>query len=82
MKTGTSSLMDGKNYKQRKVMRIDDINEIAAEQIKQNVEKLIDKDIFDQAILAMEEMYGSGCDSEIDAYFRGAIWYREQLKLK
>lgn len=46
------------------------------------VEKLIDKDIFNQAILAMEEMYGSGCDSEIDAYFRGAIWYREQLKQK
>jgi hypothetical protein len=80
MKTGTSSLMDGEDYKQRKVMRIDDINEIAAEQIKQNVEKLIDKDIFNQAILAMEEMYGSGCDSEIDAYFRGAVWYREQLK--
>jgi len=80
MKTGTSSLMDGEDYKQRKVMRIDDINEIAAEQIKQNVEKLIDKDIFNQAILAMEEMYGSGCDSEIDAYFRGAKWYREQLK--
>ena len=80
MKTNTSSLMDGKDYKQRKVMRIDDINEIAAEQIKQNVEKLIDKDIFNQAILAMEEMYGSGCDAEIDAYFRGAVWYREQLK--
>ena len=80
MKTKTSSLMDGKDYKQRKVMRIDDINEIAAEQIKQNVEKLIDKDIFNQAILAMEEMYGSGCDAEIDAYFRGAKWYREQLK--
>jgi len=44
------------------------------------VEKLIDKDIFNQAILAMEEMYGSGCDAEIDAYFRGAVWYREQLK--
>jgi hypothetical protein len=41
------------------------------------VEKLIDKDIFNQAILAMEEMYGSGCETEIDAYFRGAKWYRE-----
>lgn len=80
MKTNTSSLMDGKDYKQNKVMRIDDINEIAAEQIRQNVQNLLDKDIFDQATLAMEERYGSGCDEEIDAYFRGAIWYREQLK--
>lgn len=43
-------------------------------------EKLIDKDIFDQAILAMEEHYGSGCDTEIDAYFRGAKWMQKQLK--
>lgn len=79
MRTGTSSLMDGKNYTQKKVMRIDDINEIADEQIKQNVQKLIDKDIFNQAILAMEEMYGSGCDAEIDAYFRGAKWMQQEL---
>ncbi len=79
MKTKTSSLMDGRDYKQNKVMRIDDINEFAAEQIKQNVEKLIDKDIFDQATLAMEERYGSGCEEEIDAYFRGAKWMQEQL---
>jgi len=80
MKTGTSSLMDGKDYKQNKIMRIDEINEIAAEQIKQNAQKLIDKDIFNQAILAMEEIYGSGCDEEIDAYFRGAKWMQENLK--
>lgn len=43
-------------------------------------EKLIDKDIFDQATLAMEEHYGSGCDTEIDAYFRGAKWMQKQLK--
>ena len=72
--------MDGKDYKQNKVMRIDDINEFAAEQIKQNVEKLIDKDIFNQATLAMEERYGSGCSEEIDAYFRGAKWMQEQFK--
>ena len=58
-------------------MRIDDINEFADEQIKQNVQKLIDKDIFDQSILAMEDHYGSGCTEEIDAYFRGAIWMRD-----
>jgi hypothetical protein len=79
MRTGTSSLMDGKNYTKKKVMRIDDINEIADEQIKQNVQKLIDKDIFNQAILAMEEMYGSGCDEEIDAYFRGAKWMQQEM---
>ena len=44
-----------------------------------SVQKLIDKDIFNQAILAMEEMYGSGCDAEIDAYFRGAKWMKEEL---
>ena len=60
-------------------MRIDDINEIATEQIKQNVQKLIDKDIFDQATLAMEEHYGSGCETEIDAYFRGAKWMQQKL---
>lgn len=60
-------------------MRIDDINKIADEQIKQNVQKLIDKDIFDQAVLEMEEHYGSGCDTEIDAYFRGAKWMQEQF---
>jgi hypothetical protein len=47
-----------------------------------SVQKLIDKDIFDQAILAMEEMYGSGCDAEIDAYFRGAKWMQKQLEKK
>lgn len=34
MKTGTSSLMDGRDYKQNKVMRIDNINELAEEQSK------------------------------------------------
>lgn len=28
----------------------------------------------------MEERWGSGCEEEIDAYFRGAVWYREHLK--
>lgn len=46
----------------------------------ENKREISDKDIFEQAILAMEEMYGSGCDSEIDAYFRGAKWMQKQLK--
>lgn len=49
------------------------------EQVNQNVQKLIDKDIFDQAILAMEEHYGYGCKTEIDAYFRGAKWMQENI---
>lgn len=70
MKTQTSSLMDGKNS----------LNKISDEQIKKNVQKLIDKDIFNQAILAMEDFYGSGCDSEIDAYFRGAKWMQNEIE--
>ena len=70
--------MDGKDYQQRKVMRIDDINEIAAEQMNQNVQKFSDKILFEQATVAMEEIYGSGCDAEIDAYFRGAKWMQKQ----
>ncbi len=70
MKTRTSSLMDGTNS----------LNKIADEQVNQNVQKLLDKDIFDQATLAMEEHYGSECETEIDAYFRGAKWMQENLK--
>lgn len=61
-------------------MRIDDINEIAAEQIKQNTMLTIsDEVLFEQAIVAMEEMYGSGCETEIDAYFRGLKWMQKQF---
>jgi hypothetical protein len=42
--------------------------------------EISDKVLFEQAILAMEDMYGSGCDAEIDAYFRGAKWMQKQLK--
>lgn len=49
------------------------MNELSEEH-KERVQKLIDKDIFDQATLAMEEHYGSDCETEIDAYFRGAKW--------
>jgi len=28
----------------------------------------------------MEEHYGSGCETEIDAYFRGAKWMQKELK--
>ena len=79
MKTRTSSLMDGKNYTQNKNMNIDiELNKFL-EGNKERVQKLIDKDIFDQATLAMEEWYGSGCETEIDAYFRGAKWMQQQF---
>ena len=42
--------------------------------------EISDKEIFKQSIKEMEEIYGSGCHEEIDAHFRGAIWYREQTK--
>ena len=47
--------------------------------VKTNHE-ISDEEIFKQAILAMEEMYGSGSETEIDAYFRGAKWMQEQLR--
>lgn len=46
---------------------------------KEKAEELVDKDIFDQATLAMEQWYGSGCETEIDAYFRGAKWMLEKM---
>ena len=61
-------------------MRIDDINKIADEQIKQNTMLTIsDRVLFEQAIVAMEEIYGYGCETEIDAYFRGLKWMQKQF---
>ena len=54
------------------------MNELS-EKHKERVQKLIDKDIFDQATVAMEEHYGSGCETEIDAYFRGAKWMQQEM---
>ena len=39
-----------------------------------------DKVLFEQATVAMEEHYGYGCETEIDAYFRGAKWMQKQFK--
>jgi hypothetical protein len=44
------------------------------------VDQVPDDEIFKQSIKAMEEMYGSGSETEIDAYFRGAKWMQKQLK--
>lgn len=39
-----------------------------------------DKVLFEQATVAMEEHYGYDCETEIDAYFRGAKWMQKQFK--
>jgi hypothetical protein len=62
-------------------MRVDEINKIADEQIKQNTMLTIsDEVLFEQATVAMEQMYGYGCETEIDAYFRGLKWMQQQFK--
>jgi hypothetical protein len=48
-------------------------------QVDMKQEQLSDKVLFEQAILAMEKHYGSGCETEIDAYFRGLKWMQKQL---
>ncbi len=39
-----------------------------------------DEVLFEQATVAMEEHYGYGCETEIDAYFRGLKWMQKQFK--
>ena len=61
-------------------MRIDDINNEAEKLIQQNKFTISDDVLFEQATVAMEQHYGYGCETEIDAYFRGAKWILKQLK--
>jgi hypothetical protein len=61
-------------------MRIDDINNEVEKLIQQNKFTISDEVLFEQATVAMEQHYGYGCETEIDAYFRGAKWILEQLK--
>jgi hypothetical protein len=42
--------------------------------------ELSDEVLFEQSTVAMEEHYGYGCETEIDAYFRGAKWMQKQFK--
>lgn len=64
-------------------MRIDDKKRnfvFSNEQIKQNTMLAISDDVlFEQATVAMEEIYGYGCETEIDAYFRGLKWMQKQF---
>lgn len=58
MRTGTSSLMDGKDYKENKVMRIDDINAMADADIRENeINKLA------------EEVYGKDVNQDYEEGF-------------
>ena len=41
-----------------------------------------DEVLFEQATVAMEQHYGYGCETEIDAYFRGAKWILKQFENK
>jgi hypothetical protein len=41
-----------------------------------------DEVLFEQATVAMESHYGYGCETEIDAYFRGAKWMLKQFENK
>jgi len=63
-------------------MRIDDINNEVEKLIQQNKFTISDKVLFEQATVAMEEHYGYGCETEIDAYFRGAKWVMSIIKDK
>jgi hypothetical protein len=63
-------------------MRIDDINNEAEKLIQQNKFTISDEVLFEQATVAMEQHYGYGCETEIDAYFRGAKWILKQFENK
>ena len=49
---------------------------------KQNQFTISDEVLFEQATVAMEEHYGYGCKTEIDAYFRGLKWMQKQFNKK
>ena len=63
-------------------MRIDDINNEVEKLIQQNKFTISDEVLFEQATVAMESHYGYGCETEIDAYFRGAKWILKQFENK
>lgn len=45
-----------------------------------SIELPSDEEIFQKSIEIMEEWYGSGCKTEIDAHFRGAKWMRDKIQ--
>lgn len=62
-------------FEQAKEMEKEQMNHIV------DTNKMVsDKVLFEQATVAMEEHYGYDCETEIDAYFRGAKWMQKQFK--
>lgn len=57
----------------------DATNQAKMQHIVDANEMILDKVLFEQATVAMEEHYGYGCETEIDAYFRGAKWMQKQF---
>jgi hypothetical protein len=76
MKTGTSSLMDGN------MVKFENTNPLPNQSTISSQLEISDKVLFEQATVAMEEHYGYDCETEIDAYFRGAKWMQKQFKTK
>ena len=63
-------------------MLIEQAKEMENEQMNHIVDtnKMVsDKVLFEQATVSMEEHYGYDCETEIDAYFRGAKWMQKQF---
>ena len=63
-----------KEIEKEQMNHIVDINEMVSPQTE-----FSDNVLFEQATVAMEEMYGYGCETEIDAYFRGLKWMQKQF---
>jgi len=84
MRTNTSSLMDGKYYKENKVMRIDDINAMADADIRENEQKLLLEAAEKQSkILGWGEYQGlSEQNGFKDAYINGYNKAKENLYTK
>lgn len=45
------------------------------------IELPTDEEIFQKSIEIMEEWYGNGCKTEIDAHFRGAKWMKSKIQV-
>ena len=74
---GITSLNCDEVIEQAKAMEKEQMNHIV-----DTNEMVSDNVLFEQATVAMEEIYGYGCDTEIDAYFRGAKWVMSNIRHK
>ena len=76
MKTGTSSLMDGKDYNKNNSQRFDEFMDI--------VKQLPQQEISDEEIEKAARDYDNSViyGPPLLHFEQGAFWYREQLKQK